>query len=471
MRHFLILVALGSGLLLLAGCAGKIESGTTEARASRDIPKWALERPVVEGMLYGVGQARKQNPSLAKKVAALRAREEIAAAVKVKVESLMKDFMQESGVGERAQALEFTSAVSKGVTDATLTGSMIKEAYLAKDGTYFIMVEYSLDEVRRNAIAIARQVEALNNEFGAKQAFESLEGKIGSVPASNQTAADLDLQRIPYQRQITIPTSDVDLNVPVAAFKRPNAVGVIIGIAEYKHPDVPTVDYAKRDALLVREYFIRSLGIHDNNIIMVLDEDATKAAFHQIFEGQIQNYLRPGESEVYVYYTGHGVPEMENSTAYFLPYDAHPNYAAQTGYSLERFYKNLNKLEATSVTVVLDACFSGGSAGGMLIKKASPIFISVEHPTTFLKNGIIISSSSGAQISSWYDDMGHSMFTYFFLKGLRGEADRDGNRKITAEELYGYIKENVPYLARRMYNREQTPQLFGNNINRVLAQY
>jgi len=116
-----MLAALGGLLLTLAGCAGKLTSGTTEARESRDMPKWSLERPVAEGIIYGVGQAKKQNPSLAKTVAAQRAREEVAAAVKIKVESLVKDFMQESGVGERAGALEFTQAVSKGVTDATLT--------------------------------------------------------------------------------------------------------------------------------------------------------------------------------------------------------------------------------------------------------------------------------------------------------------------------------------------------------------
>ncbi len=178
MKRTLTLVALGSLLLILAGCAGKMESGTTEARETRDMPVWSLERPAADGIIYGVGQAKKQNPSLAKTVAAQRAREEVAAAVKIKVESLVKDFMQESGVGERAEALEFTQAVSKGVTDATLTGSMIKETFIAKDGTYFVLVEYSLDEVRRAAIESARQEEALWNEFKAEQGFEALEREL-----------------------------------------------------------------------------------------------------------------------------------------------------------------------------------------------------------------------------------------------------------------------------------------------------
>jgi hypothetical protein len=89
--------------------------------------------------------------------------------------------MQESGVGERAQALEFTSAVSKGVTDATLTGAIIKDAYLAKDGTYFILVGYSLDQARRQAIETARQEEALYNEFKAEQGFDALEAELAKL--------------------------------------------------------------------------------------------------------------------------------------------------------------------------------------------------------------------------------------------------------------------------------------------------
>ena len=58
-----------------------------------------------------------------------------------------------------------------------------------------------------------------------------------------------------------------------------------------------------------------------------------------------------------------------------------------------------------------------------------------------------------------------------FLKGLLAEADRDNDRQITSTELFGYLMENVPYLARRKFNREQTPQLMGAELDRVLVQY
>lgn len=269
----------------------------------------------------------------------------------------------------------------------------------------------------------------------------------------------------------SFPTSDIDINIPRGLISRPDAVAVIIGLSKYSHPDVPTVDYATRDAKLMREYVVKSLGYDEGNIIMALDEGATQATFNRIFEGQLANYVKEGISDVFIYYTGHGAPDLEDASAYFVPHDANPNYAAQTGYSLDRFYTQIEALKAKSVTVVIDACFSGASAGGMLIKEASPIFISVENPSANLANGTVLTSSSGEQISSWHSEVGHGLFTYYFLKGLRGAADSDQDNKITSTELFGYISENVPYLARRLYNREQTPQLMGGNLDQVLVEY
>ncbi|UCH10054.1 MAG: hypothetical protein JSU61_12755, partial [Fidelibacterota bacterium] len=62
-------------------------------------------------------------------------------------------------------------------------------------------------------------------------------------------------------------------------------------------------------------------------------------------------------------------------------------------------------------------------------------------------------------------------FTYFFLKGIRGEADGDQDGRITSEEVFGYLMENVPDLARRMFNREQTPQLMGEALDQILVEY
>ena len=168
------IVIMASILMFMAGCAAP-GSGSTEERGSSDMPSWFLSPPTAEDALYGVGQAKKQNPSLAKQTATARARAELSQAVNIKVSSMLKDFMQESGVGDNAQALEFSEVVTKQVSNNTLEGSIVKKSYTAKDNTIFVLVEYSLDSVRKDAVKAARNEEALWNEFKAKQSLDELE--------------------------------------------------------------------------------------------------------------------------------------------------------------------------------------------------------------------------------------------------------------------------------------------------------
>lgn len=44
------------------------------------------------------------------------------------------------------------------------------------------------------------------------------------------------------------------------------------------------------------------------------------------------------------------------------------------------------------------------------------------------------------------------------MKGLQGQADANKDKAVNVEELYGYIKEQVETVARRMHT-EQSPQL------------
>ena len=70
--------------LFLIGCAGS-KSGTSEdISMGRDVPSWAGGK-TAEDAFYGVGFAKKQNPALAKKAAAARARTEISESINVKV--------------------------------------------------------------------------------------------------------------------------------------------------------------------------------------------------------------------------------------------------------------------------------------------------------------------------------------------------------------------------------------------------
>jgi len=171
---FLTLLALAA---LLISCAGQ-RSGSTEESPLKDAPEWFLNPPQESDMIYGVGSALKQNPSLARKASIARARDEVSQAIEVQISSMLRDFMQESGVGDNAEALEFTEAVTRQVAATSLRGCVVKEVVVGKDGTFYSLVEYSLVDVRQAMLEEAINQEALYNRTQARRSFDELEDAI-----------------------------------------------------------------------------------------------------------------------------------------------------------------------------------------------------------------------------------------------------------------------------------------------------
>ncbi|MFC1480999.1 caspase family protein [Candidatus Neomarinimicrobiota bacterium] len=258
---------------------------------------------------------------------------------------------------------------------------------------------------------------------------------------------------------------DIETDIPTGASVSKESVALIIANRNYQNRDIPTVEYAYRDGEFIRQYLIKTLGYREGNIFVY--QDATLGNFMTALL-KLSNAAKP-TSDVFVYYTGHGAPDPESKSAYFVPVDSDPNYITTGGFALEDFYGHLSGLEVNSITVVLDACFSGGSDQGMIIRNVSPVFLEVADLGQLADHVTAFSSSSGEEVSSWYPEQRHSLYTYFFLKGFQGVADSDGDRTITIGEMQVYLEGMVPYTARRLNNRKQTPQVTPGRGDRVLV--
>jgi hypothetical protein len=81
------------------------------------------------------------------------------------------------------------------------------------------------------------------------------------------------------------------------------------------------------------------------------------------------------------------------------------------------------------------------------------------------RNITVLSASSGEQISMSYDEKGHGLFTYFFLKGIKAGAIVQEDGLLDVGLLYAYVKPQVQSISRKKYNNEQTPQLIGAKKN------
>lgn len=263
--------------------------------------------------------------------------------------------------------------------------------------------------------------------------------------------------------------SDID-TPPQGAAKRPDAIAIVIGNKNYKNAVLPSVKYAIQDAFTMKKYLHEAMGFSEENIIIV--KDATSIDFMKYFgspgdhKGVLYNQVRKGKSEVFIFYSGHGAPDTNTRKAYLVPSDADPAIIKLTGYSLDVLYDNLAKLnkekDPKSVTVVLDACFSGGSHDGMLIQNASPIYIETSIPLLTARNAVVLSSSKGNQISSWYPEKNHGLFTYYFLKNIKKAVEE--KKQLTLKDMEDALigPESVNDLAWRLFNRDQEPQAMGN---------
>ena len=258
------------------------------------------------------------------------------------------------------------------------------------------------------------------------------------------------------------PLKPIPINFPSVSIKRDD-IAVIIGNANYKKQgkDIPNVNPAYADAEGIKQYFMKAKGIKEGNIIYL--KDATNAQLLSVFgndksyKGKLFNYIKPKKSNVYIYYAGHGAPGEEGD-AYLVPTDTDSQTIQFTGYQLSTLYSNLGKLPAKSVTVILEACFSGGSQSGSLISKASPIIITPKK-TMIPANVKVIAAGSERQMASWEEDSSHSLFTKYFLKAMSGEGDSNKDGKVSDAELKEYLSDTMTYYARRYYGRDQKVQI------------
>lgn len=248
-----------------------------------------------------------------------------------------------------------------------------------------------------------------------------------------------------------------DIPLKTKNFERKEAFALVIGISKYRDEIIPPVKYASRDAEVIAKYLENVGGIPRSNIKLLTDASVTKSDLEAYIGDWLARRVNK-DSVVFVYYAGHGAPDIESKEAYIVPYEGHPDFPSKL-YSLKKMYESLNNLPAREVIVMLDSCFSG--AGGRSITKsgARPLVISIENPVLASGKINILAASTGSQISSDYDSAKHGLFTYFLLRGMRGEADKNGNGMIELGELYDYVKTNVSEKASLELNRDQTPVL------------
>lgn len=302
------------------------------------------------------------------------------------------------------------------------------------------------NEYRENSIDFDFKLSEKYNKFVEN-------GKVSLLMNQQVSTEKLVVRGIPEKEvEIAIASlsSDVDKNIPVNPEKFPNKVALIFGNEDYSgtlNPEV-NVDYARRDAGVFLEYAVKTLGLVEENVYF--STDATAGKMKTEIDRVSELIKRMGtETELIFYYAGHGYPDEQNHTPYLIPVDVNANNL-NSAIPLKDVYKKFGATGAKKITVVLDACFSGGGRNqGLLAARGVRIKPKEEE---LMGNMVVFSASTGDQTALPYHDEKHGLFTYFLLKKLQ-----ETSGAVTFDELDNYLKSRVGVNSLRVVGKTQDP--------------
>ncbi len=255
--------------------------------------------------------------------------------------------------------------------------------------------------------------------------------------------------------------SDIDINIPLAKNKNENKYALIIGNEDYSSYQAglnseSNVDFALNDARIMREYAKLTFGIPEDNIIYLENAKAIEMSRAiKALSTVIKN--SNGKAEVLFYYAGHGYPEESTKEPFLIPVDVNGT-DLQFAVKLNDLYAQLNEYPSKKVTVILDACFSGGGRNEGLISARG---VKIKPKENILSGNIVVfTASSGEQSSLSYKDKSHGLFTYYLLKKVQETAG-----DVTYKELSDYLSEQVSIRSALVNQKEQNPHtLISNSV-------
>lgn len=209
---------------------------------------------------------------------------------------------------------------------------------------------------------------------------------------------------------------------------------VSVGVSDYPGTKMD-LSLPARDAETITELYSKNTELR---YCQLLNENATKAkiltAMHKVF-------LDAKENDVVVFFfSGHG---YEGG---FCAYDDYLSY--------KEIRKAMSKSKCKNKMIFADACFSGQLRTD---KPTSQSDINASKNA----NVMLFLSSRSNEVSMENKMMKNGFFTTYLQKGLKGEADKNNDRIISAGELFLYVHAGVKEIS----EDKQHPVMWGKFPN------
>ncbi len=258
---------------------------------------------------------------------------------------------------------------------------------------------------------------------------------LGAVWENGQPVKEL-FRDVSNEKSAVIIDSDRDVKI----------WAVVIGAARYNY--MPTLRYTDDDAYQIYAFLKSPEGgaLPDNQVRLLVDEDATRS---NILYAMRSVFTRADENDVILFYfSGHGIEGA------FLPidYDGNKNFLYHT-----EIRDLLMASRAKHKIVLADACHSGGL---LALKTPSQLEIQKLYKAFEDSKGgmALFMSSKGEEYSLEDGGLRSGVFSHFVIRGLKGEADQNGNDIVGIQELFNFVYRQV----RKYTANVQTPIISGN---------
>jgi hypothetical protein len=298
----------------------------------------------------------------------------------------------------------------------------------------------------------------------------TLTGKVGAVKEAVQAELTLIVRagspsvRLPAAKKFMVamrPESakeavalpvDVDqLPKRTGLLKQPKAVGIVVGVGQFREGGVARVKYASRDAEVMATYLKSVAGVPHARVRTLVDTHALKNDLAEVLEEWLPKQADP-TTVVYVSVTGRGVVDAATGAVSLMLFDSMGPSGPRL-YSLRRLQESLAKLPIQRAIVMLDLSLEL-TPGAEAADRIAPLW---EQEGNGKEKIMWMIGNRTVQESHGYDPGQHGLFAFQLLKGLGGAADLDKDGTILAGELCTYTRGQVLKVSQEQYGNEQEP--------------
>ena len=186
---------------------------------------------------------------------------------------------------------------------------------------------------------------------------------------------------------------------------------VCVGIADYPGTE-NDLRISDNDAKTIAKVFATAKHA---SVDILTNKQATQSALLSTMHTSFMN--ASSEDAVILYFSGHGTPGA------LVCYDGLLTY--------QHIFKMLKGCKAGRKMIIADACYSGKMRTGK------------QQSTNYSSQNVMLFLSSRTNETSRETQFKNSLFTIFLERGLRGGADRNKDRTVTARELYDFVHQGV----------------------------